>query len=101
MELKAAIEARTSVRNFTETPIPVSDLKEMVRLAACAPSVNNYQPWKFVAILNNELMEDMADVIVRKISQIPSNESKVAQNVKHFFIYHYFVFQAYYTQVNF
>jgi nitroreductase len=82
MELKTAIEARTSVRNFTETPIPIDDLKEMVRLAACAPSVNNYQPWKFIAILNNQLMEDMAGIIARKISMIPSNESKVAQNVK-------------------
>lgn len=82
MELKNAIESRTSVRNFLPATVPVDDLKEMVRLAACAPSVNNYQPWKFYAITNKKLMDDMADAIFRKIQLIPSNKSQVAQNVK-------------------
>jgi len=41
MELKAAIEARTSVRVFKDEKIRLSDIKEMVRLAGLAPSVNN------------------------------------------------------------
>jgi nitroreductase len=82
MELKTVIETRTSVRNFTETPIPLADVEGMVRLAACAPSVNNYQPWKFIAVFNDGIKDEMAAVITRKIELIPSNESKVAQNVK-------------------
>ncbi|MCX6273030.1 MAG: nitroreductase family protein [Bacteroidetes bacterium] len=82
MEIKKAIELRTSVRNFLPDMIPVEDLKEMVRLAACAPSVNNYQPWRFVAVTNKKVMDQMAEVIIGKISAIPSNESQVAQNVK-------------------
>lgn len=82
MELTAAIEQRTSVRSFLADPIPVEDLKEMVRLAACAPSVNNYQPWKFIAVTNKKVMTEMAEIISEKISALPSNESRVAQNVK-------------------
>jgi len=82
MELKQAIESRTSVRNFLETQVPVEDLKEMVRLASCAPSVNNYQPWKFIAITNKPLLNTLADVVSEKIMQVHANESKVAANVK-------------------
>jgi nitroreductase len=82
MELKDAIENRTSIRNFLPDAIPMKDLEEMVHLAACAPSVNNYQPWKFIAITNKKVMNDMADIISERINAIPSNESIVAQNVK-------------------
>lgn len=82
MELKNAIELRTSVRNFLSEPIPADDIREMVRLAACAPSVNNYQPWRFYAITDKLLLGKMADAVYYKIQEIPSNESKVAQNVK-------------------
>ncbi len=33
---------------------PLEDIREMVRLASLAPSVNNYQPWSFVLITNKE-----------------------------------------------
>ncbi|MHC1707943.1 MAG: nitroreductase family protein [Bacteroidales bacterium] len=82
MELKEAIESRTSTRSYLPDPIPVDDIKEMVHLAACAPSVNNYQPWKFIAVINQKVKDDMAEIIAGKIEAIPSNESKVARNVK-------------------
>jgi len=82
MELKNAIELRSSVRNFLPEAISIDDIRELVRLAACAPSVNNYQPWRFYAITNKELLGKMADAVYFKIQEIPSNESKVAQNVK-------------------
>ncbi len=82
MELKDVIQARTSVRNFLPDAIPMEDVREIVRLAACAPSVNNYQPWRFYAISRKSLLEEMADIVYRKIQEIPSNESRVSQNVK-------------------
>lgn len=82
MDLKSAIEQRTSVRNFLPDPIPSDHVREMVRLAACAPSVNNYQPWRFYAVSRRDILEKMADTVYHKIQQLPSNESKVAQNVK-------------------
>lgn len=82
MELKAAIEARTSVRVFSEENISMNDIKEMVRLAGLAPSVNNFQPWRYIAILNKDLLCRMADVVTEKIDNLPSSKSIAAKNIK-------------------
>ncbi len=63
MELKDVIEARASVRQFADEEVCNDDLREMVRLAHLAPSVNNSQPWRFVAIKNRLLFEDMAAAV--------------------------------------
>ncbi len=81
MELKAAIEARTSVRVFTDEKISLSDIKEMVRLAGLAPSVNNFQPWRYIAITNKELLGRMADIVAGKIQNLPSSRSIAAKNI--------------------
>jgi len=82
MELKAAIEARTSVRVFSEERVPMSDIKEMVRLAGLAPSVNNFQPWRYIAVLNKDILNRMADIVTEKIENLPSTKSIAAKNVK-------------------
>jgi len=82
MELKAAIEARTSIRVYSSEPVNMDDLKEMVRLAGLAPSVNNYQPWRYIAITNRDLLNQMADIVASKIDEIPASKSLAASNVK-------------------
>lgn len=82
MELKEAIEKRTSVRVYKQEPVPLEDLKEMVRLASLAPSVANFQPWKFIIITSKDLLEDMARKVARHLENIPANESRAASNVK-------------------
>ncbi len=70
MDLKTAIEKRSSVRHFTTDPVPPEDLREMVRLAGCAPSVNNSQPWRFVAVTNAALRLRMAQVVRDRLTEI-------------------------------
>jgi len=82
MELKQAIESRTSVRVYKQEPVPLADLKEMVRLASLAPSVASSQPWKFVIVTNKELLQDMARKVLMHLEDIPPNESRAARNVK-------------------
>ncbi len=82
MELKQAIESRTSVRVFKNEQLPLEDLKEIVRLASLAPSVANFQPWRFVIVTNKQLLEDMARKVAMQLENIPANESKASQNVK-------------------
>lgn len=82
MDLKEAIEIRTSIRNFTEDKVPVEDLKELVRRAGLAPSVNNYQPWEFYAITNKEILSKMAVKVAEKIKELPANKSIASNNVK-------------------
>jgi nitroreductase len=82
MELKAAIEARTSIRVFSDEKMNMDDVREMVRLAGLAPSVNNFQPWRYIAIMNRDLLNRMADVVTEKIENLPSSKSIAAKNVK-------------------
>ena len=82
MELKAAIEARTSIRIFSEKKVSMEDIREMVRLAGLAPSVNNFQPWRYIAITNKDLLNKMADVVAVKIENLPSSHSIASKNVK-------------------
>ncbi|MBI9055336.1 MAG: nitroreductase family protein [Bacteroidales bacterium] len=82
MDLKQAIEIRTSIRNFTEEKVPVGDLKELVRRAGLAPSVNNYQPWKFYVVTNKEVLSKMAYKVAERIKELPANSSIASDNVK-------------------
>lgn len=82
MELKEAIKKRTSIRTFKDDPVPVEDLKELVRMGGDAPSVNNYQPWKFIAVTNKKMLEEMAFKVKDAIENIPENASKASKNVK-------------------
>lgn len=82
MEVLDAIEKRRSVRHFLPDQVPLEDLKEMVRRAGLAPSVNNYQPWEFLVVLNRALLDRMAQKVSQKIGSLPVNESRVATNIK-------------------
>jgi nitroreductase len=70
MDLKQAIESRASIRQFKPDPVPLEDLRELVRLAGCAPSVNNAQPWRYIAVLNATLKQSMAAAVRRKLEEL-------------------------------
>ncbi|NLP11507.1 hypothetical protein GX408_14015 [bacterium] len=83
MQLKEAIEARASVRKFAPDAVAVADLQEMVRCAGLAPSVNNEQPWKFIALLNKPLMASMAQAVHQHLDQLfPDIPTARDQSVK-------------------
>ena len=83
MELKEVIEKRKSVRHFKNEEVPVDILKEMVRRAGLAPSINNSQPWKYLAVTNNEVLKDMADTVHKKIEEMfPAGENDKKKTVR-------------------
>jgi nitroreductase len=82
MELKKVIEQRTSVRSFKDETIPLENIKEMVRLAGLAPSVNNFQPWHFILIQNKGKLKELAELVSEKYKAFPVKNSKISQNVK-------------------
>lgn len=75
MELKDVIEKRASIRMFTDEKIPIEDVKEMVRRAGLAPSINNSQPWKFITIVNDELIEKMGKIVQQKVLEYFPHEN--------------------------
>ena len=93
MELVKAIENRSTVRNFTNDAVDPNDLKEMVQLAGLAPSVNNSQPWKFIAITNTELIAKMAETVHQKVDQMFHTVSEKDEQVKNTIDYFSTVFE--------
>ncbi len=57
-----AIESRQSIRAFSQRPVPRDTLKEILDLAARAPSGANAQPWK-VYVLQGQ----SKDALVKKV----------------------------------
>lgn len=86
MDVKTAIEQRHSVRKFKSTPVPVEVLRELVRRAGLAPSVNNAQPWQFIAVTNKSLIGKMAGIVHEKIHKVfeKTGKDNVMKTVEHF-----------------
>jgi len=86
MEFKQVVEKRASVRQFAPDPVSADALKEMVRLAGLAPSVNNAQPWKFICVTNKELLKKMAGAVHDKLAVLlpPSGAAQNRNKVEWF-----------------
>lgn len=61
VELAEAIRSRRSVRKYKSDSIPEQTIKELLELAAWAPSGMNTQPWLFVLVKGNEYLKDLSD----------------------------------------
>jgi nitroreductase len=64
------IYKRHSVRKFKEQPVPLEDIKEIIKAATYAPSGKNLQNWHFVVVRNKEKIERMAALIEKKAYKI-------------------------------
>lgn len=83
MDLKETIERRRSVRHFKPEGLPLDDIKEMVRLAGLAPSINNAQLWKFTAVTNKDIISNMSNIVNGKISgMLNAKENEKGEKIK-------------------
>ena len=60
-----AIRSRHSMRNFLDKPVPQALVRELLELAACAPSSTNVQPWKVYALCGADKAALSAAVMAR------------------------------------
>lgn len=49
------MKSRRSVRHFSDRPIPLEAIKNIVMTASSAPSGANKQPWKFIIVQNPDV----------------------------------------------
>ena len=54
-EFEARLKTRRSVRHFSSRPVPRELIDTALRIAACAPSGANQQPWHFVVVSDPEV----------------------------------------------
>jgi nitroreductase len=57
MNVSQAVASRKSIRNFLNTPVSNSVIKDLLEKSSRSPSGGNLQPWK-IFVLNNQSMTD-------------------------------------------
>jgi len=65
-----AIETRRSVREFEETPVPESDVREIVDAARRSASGGNLQPWH-LHVLTGDALQALLDRVTEKMQETP------------------------------
>ncbi|MEN8134226.1 MAG: nitroreductase [Thermodesulfobacteriota bacterium] len=56
-----AIYKRRSIREYTDEPVKIEDLREIVKAGIWAPSGLNNQPWRFVLITDTAIRSQLAE----------------------------------------
>ena len=54
------IKQRRSIRKYKPTPVTSDILRELIVTASYAPSAHNAQPWRFIAITEQQQKEELA-----------------------------------------
>lgn len=54
MNVNEAIKGRISVRAFTDAPLPLDVVRDILEVARFAPSGGNIQPWRVIAVAGAE-----------------------------------------------
>lgn len=57
------IKKRRSIRSFTEQPVENEKILDMVDCGRLAPTGRNTQPWRFVAITDQERLQELAPML--------------------------------------
>lgn len=62
MDVITAIKTRRSIRTFLDKPVEKEKIDELLKLAMCAPSAGNEQPWHFIVVDDVKIKKDIADM---------------------------------------
>jgi nitroreductase len=65
MDVKQAIETRRAKRVIDPTPLPLADIMELVHAMSLAPSCNNNQPWRVVAVFDETPLRELKAALSR------------------------------------
>lgn len=61
MEALECIKTRRSIRKFTHEPVNIETISQIIEAAAYAPSWKNTQTVRYIAVLNSELKQKLAN----------------------------------------
>ena len=73
MNVRDAVASRYSCRAFLPTPIAENTLREIVELAARAPSAGNMQPWR-IDVIAGQKVEALKDLLRPRMGELPRGE---------------------------
>lgn len=70
------IKTRRSIREFTEQPVSISDIEEIIDCARYAPSDTNSQTWEFVAIVNKDKIKHIEEFTWEKLHEVAARAAE-------------------------
>ena len=73
MHVRDAVASRYSCRAFLRTPVPEQTVREIVALAARAPSAGNMQPWR-IDVIAGERVEALKALLRPRMGELPKAE---------------------------
>ena len=73
MNVSDAIRSRKSVRAFLDRPVDMSVLREVLTLAARAPSGGNLQPWRLF-VVTGEPLAKFKQTMLKRVQEQPQGE---------------------------
>ncbi len=68
--IERTIFERRSVRNFKADPVPEPLIHRVLEAGRFAPSGGNCQPWKFIVVMNKELIKEMNEACYGVLSML-------------------------------
>ena len=72
MDVYEAIKERSSVRAYTDQPVPREKLEKILEAGRLAPSARNTQPWHFIVVTDSEKRKILAKGMYAKfLTQSP------------------------------
>lgn len=73
MSVSEAVNSRTSMRAFRDTPVPGELVRQLLSAAARSPSGGNLQPWQ-VYVLGGEALKQFKAQVLERMKAGPRNE---------------------------
>ena len=70
MEIFEAIDNRKTIRKYDDYKPTTEEVKRIINSARLAPSAINMQNWKFIAVFNQNVKEELADSVLRAYDRI-------------------------------
>ena len=86
MDTLEAIRTRRSVRKYTGEPITRQDLETIVDAGRLAPSGFNRQPWEFVVVTEDTMIERLATPVARWMEESGAIISVVMDTTSEFWL---------------
>ena len=85
MELFNVIDSRKTIRKYDNYVPNDDEIKRIIESARLAPSAINAQNWRFLAVLNQDIKNKMADCVLKKYDEIMGKiEPETAQNISRY-----------------
>ena len=69
------MKSRRTVRHFSDEPIPIEVIKNIIMTAASSPSGANKQPWKFIIVQDAEIKKKIRDAAEKEEREFYENRA--------------------------